>query len=121
MAATFDSEFFAAASPQLDELFGEAVAISRGSSSTAGVTASWSSNVGTIETAKGISTQLIDRAWLIAKADYKIGGVAVEPRAGDRLTDSDGHVWEVLPSVAGPAAVSFGGGLEWEVKTKKVV
>lgn len=42
------------------------------------------------------------RDYLILAADYRIGGVAVEPASGDRITDS-GVVYEVM-GIAGQQA-----------------
>jgi len=100
----------------------ETVTLSRGSDSTSGVTASWigqSSEIQTI-TRMGVKTSFIDREWLIAKAEYVIDGSAVDPAAGDRLVDDSSVTWEVMSQPNMPAAESFGGGLEWLLRTKRV-
>jgi len=103
-------------------LCSETVTLSRGSQSTAGVYASWtgqSSELQTI-TRMGVVTSFIDREWLIQKANYLIADAEVEPAAGDRLVDSDGVTWEVMSQPNMPAAESFGGGLEWLLRTKRI-
>ena len=121
MSATFDSEFVLAGSPLLNEEFGEPVTLSRGASTTASITASWGRENDILVTADGVHTLVVDRVWLIFAAAYLIGGVAVKPTAGDRITDAASAVWEVLPDVAGPAVVAYGGGSEWQINTKKIV
>ena len=120
MSSLFDALYASIAAPSLDRLFGETVTLQRGASTTAGVTASWTDQAGKIESADGSMVILVDRVWLVKKTAYLIGGEAVEPQKGDRLTDADSATWEVLPSVAGPAVLSYGGGHEWEIKTKQV-
>jgi len=121
VASAFDALIAAILSPMLDRHFGELVTIARGVNSTVGVVASWTSQGDVIASPDGAQTLLIDRVWLVKKSLYLIDGAAVEPRTGDRWTDADSVVWEVLPSMAGPAVLSFDGGESWEVKTKKVV
>lgn len=121
MAATFDS-LYDSAEPAHASLFGETVTLQRGSNSTASVSASWvgqGSEIQTI-TRMGIKTSFIDREWLVQKADYVILGSAVEPTAGDRLVDAAGVTWEVMSQPNMPAAESFGGGLEWLLRTKRI-
>ena len=119
MPTAFDAQL-AAASPMLDQQVGEAVTVTRGVNATAGVIASWTSQGDVIVSPDGAQTLLVDRVWLIRKTLYLIAGVAVEPRTGDRLTDAAGKTWEVLPSIAGPAGLSYEDGASWEVKTKRV-
>ncbi len=103
-------------------LYGEAVTLSRGSDSTENMSASWIGQGSEIQTQTrmGVKTSFIDREWLVAKADYVIDGSAVTPAAGDRLTDGDGVVWEVMSQPNMPAAESYGGGLEWLLRTKRI-
>ena len=111
-------------STALRDAAGEPVTIARGAATTADVVAVRISHGAENQKAGPggtVITQIVDQVWTVAKSLYLIGGVAVEPRTGDRWTDAAGQVWEVLPSLAGPAVVSYAGGLEWEVKTKKVV
>jgi len=120
MSSPFDALYANHCQPMLDQHFGEPVTLQRGSSTTPGVTASWTDQAGRIESADGSMVILVDRVWIVRKAAYLIGGVAVEPQRGDRLIDAASCVWEILPSVAGPAVVSYAGGHEWEIKTKQV-
>lgn len=71
-----------------------------------------------VENKPQATTVIIDRRWRIAVTAYLIAGSAVEPRAGDRLIDSDAVEWEVLPASI-PAAVARVGG-DWEIATKRV-
>ena len=119
MSSAFDRLYVAAGLPMLDQQFGEPVTVQRGGASTTGVVASWTVQGEMLVSPDGVHTAVVDRVWLIRKTLYLISGTAVEPRTGDRLTDADGVVWEVLPSLAGAAVVGYGGGEEWEVKTKK--
>jgi hypothetical protein len=118
----FDDIYDAAVSPNCNTLFGETVTLSRGSHSTAGVSASWMGEGSEIQTQTqlGVKTSFIDREWLIAKAAYVVNGAAVNPSAGDRLVDSDGVTWEVMSQPNMPASESFGGGLEWLLRTKRI-
>ena len=124
MPTLFAQRFADIARPVLETRLGELVTIARGAATTAGVLAIVSEQQAENQKAGPggtVVTEIVDRIWIVRKSLYLFGGVAVEPRTGDRWTDVAGMVWEVLPSIAGPAVVSYAGGLEWEVKTKKVV
>jgi hypothetical protein len=45
--------------------------------------------------ASGVVTTVESRDFLIEAADLVLGGAAVEPARGDRITDAVGQVWEV--------------------------
>jgi len=123
MPSVFATRFFDVASPRLKDVLGEAVTLSRGATTpTTGVTASWIANGSEIQTQTrmGVKTSFIDREWLITQADYVIDGAAVEPAAGDRLLDSDGVTWEIMSQPNMPAVESYGGGLEWLLRTKRI-
>lgn len=122
MPSIFSMRFFDVASPRLREHLGEAVTISRGSLSTADVAATWLSTGSEIQTQTrmGVKTSFVDREWLITKAAYVIDGSAVTPNSGDRLTDSDGTVWEVMSQPNMPASEPYGGGLQWLLRTKRI-
>ena len=118
---SFDS-LYESTEPAFAAVFGETVTLSRGSNSTSAVAVSWagqSSEIQTI-TRMGVKTSFIDREWLVAKSAYVIDSSEVEPSAGDRLEDSDGVTWEVMSQPNMPAAESFGGGLEWLLRTKRI-
>jgi hypothetical protein len=121
MSTVFDTLYETAMAAYAD-LFGGTVTLSRGSDSTVGVAASWISQGSAIQTQThtGVKTSSIDREWLIVKADYVINGVVVTPVAGDRLVDVDGVTWEVMGWSNVPAAESYGSGLEWIVRTKRI-
>jgi hypothetical protein len=62
-----------------------------------------------------------DRDYLILVADLVLDGVAVEPRDGDRITDSAGRVWQVSPIDGEPAARwSDAFGVRWRIHTRRV-
>lgn len=56
----------------------------------------------------------------IAAAAYRIGGAAVEPRPGDRLTSSAGVAFEVLPVPGGQCFSPSDDGLVLSVHVKRV-
>ena len=122
MPSVFSNRFFDTASPRLRDHLGEVVAISRGELSTASVTATWLSEGSEIQTQTrmGVKTSFIDREWVITKAAYVIDGSAVTPASGDRLTDSDGTVWELMSQPNMPAWEPYGGGLQWVLRTKRI-
>jgi hypothetical protein len=119
--STFDS-LYGTGEAAFADLFGETVSLSRGSASTAGVAASWFGQGSEIQTQTrmGSKTSFIDREWIVKKTDYVIDESAVTPAAGDRLTDADGVVWEVMSQTNRPAAESYDGGLEWLLRTKRI-
>jgi len=122
MPSVFATRFYDTASPRLRDHLGEVVAISRGTLSTASVTVTWLSEGSAIqtETRMGVKTSFIDREWLITKAAYVIDGSAVVPAVGDRVTDSDGTVWELMSQPDIPAFEPYGGGLQWLFRTKRI-
>jgi len=103
-------------------VFGETVTLHRAANSTAGVSVSWMGQGAEIQTntQMGVKTSFVDRVWLVKKTDYVISSVAVTPAAGDRLVDSDSVRWEVMSQPNMPAAESYGGGLEWLLRTKRI-
>ena len=62
-----------------------------------------------------------EREWLIKKADYKIDDVVVAPQRADRITDSDGDVWELMLGGTRPELVQHASGYAWVLKTKRIV
>lgn len=120
MSSPFDALAAVTLSPLCDQHFGETVSITRGTVTTTGVTASWSTQGAEVVSPDGQHTAIVDRLWIVAKTRYIVSGSAVEPRAGDRLTDADSQQWEVLPASVAPPAVSFAGGHEWKIATRRV-
>ncbi len=101
---TVFDDYFAAADELFAEVFGAAGSIVRGSSQTSGVTLQMIVRGQPIE--GDLPTKLHIADWLVAAADYKVGGVAVTPRDGDRLKVEIGgvtYVWELLPLDARPS------------------
>ena len=120
MSSMFAAMFSATGSPLLDQQFGELVTLHRGNRTTTNVTASWTADAETLVSPDGQHTQVVDRTWLVKQSAYLIAAAAVEPRTSYRLTDSTGAIWEVLPSMAGPAVTAIDDGEYWEIKTKRV-
>jgi hypothetical protein len=119
MPSAFDAQL-AAASPMLDQQFGEAVSVTRGVNVTAGVIASWTQQAVAVVSPDGLHTAIIDRIWLIRKTLYLIDSTAVQPRQGDQLIDAGGQGWEVLPANISPPSESFEHGDYWSIPTKRV-
>ena len=111
-------------SEQLREAAGVTVSIKRGSSSTSDVTAVMDNANYEVEGDAGTITRVRLRDWWIAKADYEIAAVAVEPRSGDRLIDSDGEEWELQPIMGTKTgdrdAYEDWNGTDWWLHTKRV-
>ena len=120
MPSLFDALMADCVSPMLDQHFGEAVSITRGSNTTAGVTASWTTQGAEVVTANESHTAIVDRFWFVKQSLYQVSAAAVEPRTGDRLTDDVGRVWEVLPAKVTPLVVSYAAGDYWKIATKQV-
>jgi hypothetical protein len=49
----------------------------------------------------GLVTVVLSEDFLVAAADYQIGGAAVEPAVGDRIEIVSGDVFEVVPLAGG--------------------
>jgi hypothetical protein len=62
-----------------------------------------------------------DREWLVKKADYKIADVVMTPQAGDRITDEDGDIWELMLDGKRPPLVPHAKSYAWLVRTKRIV
>lgn len=120
MSSAFDALMATFASPMLDQHFGEPVSVTRGSTTTTGITASWESQGAEVATADGKHTATVDRFWFVKQSLYMISGDAVVPKTGDRITDDAGNVWEILPKKTTPSVESFAGGEYWKVATKQV-
>lgn len=120
MSSLFDSLVIGGASSMLDQAFGEAVSITRGTTTTGGVRASWDAQTRDTATRDVTHTAMVDRVWYVTKTAYTIRGEAVEPRTGDRLNDSAGVSWEVLPAKAVPPVTTLDSAT-WKILTKRVV
>ena len=62
-----------------------------------------------------------DREWMVKKADYEIDDVVVTPQTGDRITESNGDVWELMLGGMRPELVQHADGYAWLVRTKRIV
>ncbi len=104
----------------LADAAGETVTLSRADDTTS-ITAI---NVDSGDEASGgkvATSNYWDREWLIKKADYEIDDSVVTPQAGDRITDSDGDVWELMIGGKRPELVQHASGYAWLVRTKRIV
>jgi hypothetical protein len=111
-------------SGQLRDSAGVTVSIRRGSTTTSGVTAVMDNANYEVQGDAGTITRVRLRDWWIAKADYKISAVVVEPRAGDRLIDSAGEEWELQPimgtKMGDRDAYEDWNSTDWWLHTKRV-
>lgn len=104
----------------LADAAGEAVTLSRASDTTA-ITAVAVSSGDEASGDKVATSNYWDREWLIKKADYEIDDAVVTPQTGDRITDGNSDVWELMLGGMRPELVQHAGGYAWVVKTKRIV
>ena len=103
----------------LADAAGEAVTLSRASDTTS-ITAIAVSSSDNASGDKVATSNYWEREWLIKKADYEIDDAVVIPQAGDRITDGNSDVWEVMLGGTRPELVQHAGGYAWVVKTKRI-
>jgi hypothetical protein len=103
-----------------DRFWGETVSIRRGSSTTTGVLAQKWIGLRIINLDQGGYMQWTGCEWIITKSRYRIGGVVVNPRSGDRIIDADGTEWELQPIQDVSEVTEEDGGLEWKLRSKRV-
>ncbi len=120
MPALADTYLDTAAAAEEDRLWGVTVSIRRGTLTTTGVTAQKWIGLRIINLEDGGYVQWTGCEWIVTKARYKIGGVAVSPRSGDRVIDADGTEWELQPIQDLSEVSEEDGGLEWKLRTKRV-
>jgi hypothetical protein len=120
MPSTFATRFDDIARPRLDDILGEAVTLTRGSSSTEDVIARCVFRDAAIHTADSVKTSHADREWIVVKAEYAIDESAVTPAPGDRLTTDGGTTWEVMATRDVPAKEEYSGVPVWLVRTKHI-
>ena len=118
--ALADTYLDTAAASEEDRFWGETVSIRRGSSTTTGVTCQKWIGLRIINLDQGGYMQWTGCEWIVTKARYKIGGVAVNPRSGDRIIDADGTEWELQPIQDVSEVTEEDGGLEWKLRSKRV-
>ena len=99
---------------------GETVTLSRASNTTE-ITAIAEDIDGMACGGKAARSNYWDLEWLIKQADYAINDTVVTPQVGDRITDDNGDVWELMLDGEIPEAVPHAGGYAWLVKTKRIV
>jgi hypothetical protein len=105
---------------KLADTAGEAVTLSRASSSTSITATAVKSEDDVSGGDKVAASNYWERDWLVKKADYTVDGVAVVPQSGDRITDSNSDVWELMLGGRRPELVQHAGGYAWVVKTKRI-
>lgn len=120
MASLADDYLGNAAAPEEDRLWGETVSIRRGTSTTTGVIAQKWLGMRIINLDDGGYIQWTGCEWIVTKARYKIGGVVVRPKSGDRIIDAEGVQWELAPIQELSEVSEEDGGLEWRLRTKRV-
>lgn len=101
--------------------FAESVTISRGASSTPGVAAIRALRSYEVADDGGVMTAIQSHDWDVIATDYRIAAAQAAPRAGDRVTDGESVVYEVLPIKGRQCYEPTGGdGKVWRVHTKRV-
>jgi len=98
---------------------GETVTLSRASDTTS-VTAVAVSSSDNASGEKVAASNYWEREWLIKQADYQVDDTVVTPQSGDRITDGNSDVWEVMLGGTRPELVQHAGGYAWVVKTKRI-
>lgn len=105
---------------RLADAAGETVTLSRASHTTE-ITAIAVSSGDNASGDKVAASNYWEREWLVKKADYEINEAIVTPQSGDRITDGNSDVWEVMLGGKRPELVQHAGGYAWIVKTKRIV
>jgi hypothetical protein len=117
--SAFTDRFTAVVVPRHAEQLANLVTLSRGAAVTAGVSALWEEPEAEVDDTKTVQTQHVDRLWIIGRTAYVIGGSAVLPAPGDRITDAAGDVWELMRDGRKPHYAPYGQD-RWVVRTKRV-
>ena len=120
MASLADTYLDTAAASEEDRLWGETVTLKRGTRTTSGVTAQKFSGERKVTLESGSYMQFFLCEWIVTKARYVVAGEVTRPRKGDRIVESDGTEWELLPIEDLSEVVEQAGGLEWLLRTKRV-
>lgn len=118
--ALADTYLDTVAAAEEDRLWGTTVSIKRGTSTTTGITAQKWLGMRIINLDDGGYIQWTGCEWIITKARYMIGGVAVTPKSGDRIIDADETEWELSPIQDLSEVSEQEGGLEWMCRSKRV-
>ncbi len=105
----------------LADAAGEAVTLSRAKIAGTPITAVAVESGDDASGDKVAKSNYWEREWLIKKADYEINSTVVTPQTGDRITDSDDDVWELMLGGTRPELVQHAGGYAWVLKTKRIV
>lgn len=119
MGSAFDSDF-ASAENLLDEVFGCSVSLRRGVEDTESFAASWTLQEYELVDQQGEVSIVQSRDYTLPKASIVLAGDVTRPRAGDRIVDENGELWELLPLAPRPAVEDTPGGSRWLVHTKRV-
>jgi hypothetical protein len=118
--ALADTYLDTAAASEEDRLWGSAVSIRRGGATTTAVTMQQRIGEWEVVDFEGRLFKVAGCEWIVTKARYLVNGVAVQPLAGDRITEANGTIWEVLPSGDKQESDELAGGLEWLIRSKRI-
>jgi len=120
--STADTQYKTNVHPQDELFFGITVTISRGSVSVS-ATAIVEEKVDENDKSTPRPTSIRPRIYIVAKADYTVGGSAVTPQRGDVITETvngESQDFEVLPFGDLPAyEPEDADGVRWRVRTKR--
>ncbi len=106
--------------PVLEDLAGISVSLRRrGATNVTVADAIFQAVSYQLENEQGFVQSISGREWIVAVADYTLGGTAGEPQEGDLIVDADG-TWQALPVGDLRHAEKAAGGYRWLIRTKKV-
>lgn len=120
MTSPFDTIWNDGAATVMASLFGDTVTLRRGALTTSDVTAQKFLGERTINLEDGGVIKFSGCGWIIAKSAYVFSGAESDPRAGDRIIESDSAEWSIAPTEEMAEAMELPGGTEWLVMTKRV-
>lgn len=120
MPSYFDQAFEAAAAPLFDQWFGTTVRLRRNRVDSDAFTANWSTQeYQSLGDDLGIYLTVKKRVYRLLKTDCVVGGVQVDPRAGDFIVDG-AETLEITPVEGRPAVSEEPGGYRWLARTNRV-
>lgn len=122
MPSKFDTLFEACAAPNLDQVFGVSVTLTRDGVISTAFTATYTDRqVELLDSGGGAFSSFTQREFTIKASDYKLTTEAVEPRQNDRITEADsGHVYELMPVPGQQCFELLTGDYRWLVRCKRV-
>ena len=120
MPNAFAQRFESVAMPIMEDQFGAAVVYLAGARQTAAFTGIGSNaEYESIELETGLPIKVVSRDWLLPIASLIASGVAIEPRAGHRITEA-GIEYEVCPIAGRPAVEPHADGYRVLVHSQRV-